>query len=166
MRGDLHGRKTPIRPPWALPESQLDRFLMRIHLGYPSTQAERQLLGGADRREMVHRLNACLTQDQIRSLQTQATQVHVSEAILDYVQALLQATRANSKFNHGLSPRAGLAIISSARAWAFMNNRDAVLPEDVQAIISAVVDHRLQSNSHDEYSESPGEHLIKSVAIP
>ncbi len=149
-----------------LPESQLDRFLMRIHLGYPSIHAERQLLEGEDRREMVQRLAACLTHEQLHALQSEATQVHVSEAILDYVQALLQSTRSNSQFSHGLSPRAGLAIISSARAWALLANRDAVLPEDIQAIIPAVVNHRLQASSYDEFGESPGEQLIKTVAIP
>jgi len=149
-----------------LPESQLDRFLMRIQLGYPSPQAERQLLGGEDRREMVQELNALISTDQLHSLQMQASQIHVSEALLDYVQALLEASRTNSKFDHGLSPRAGLAIIKSSRAWAFLAGRDSVLPEDVQAILPAVVDHRLQTDRDPEYGKSLAELLIRSVPIP
>jgi len=149
-----------------LPESQLDRFLMRIQLGYPSTSAERKLLSGEDRREMVQRLEACLVTDQLVELQTSVSQIFISEALLDYVQMLLQATRTSSKFSQGLSPRAGLALINSARAWALLNGRDSVLPEDVQAVLPAVVDHRLQTTDQMEHGLTAGEILIKSVAIP
>jgi len=151
---------------FALPESQLDRFLMRIQLGYPTAQAERQLLEGEDRREMVHRLETCLVQGQLRTLQAQVGQIHISEALLDYVQLLLQTTRSSSKFSQGLSPRAGLALINSARSWALLDGRDCVLPEDVQAVLPSVVDHRLQTSNELELGQSAGELLIQSVTIP
>ena len=127
-----------------LPESQLDRFLLRLELGYPDRAAERALLEGGGRREALPDLAAALTPDQIVPLQTAAAATHVSPALLDYVQALVEATRNSSRFIHGLSPRAALALLAVARAWAFLAGRNMVVPEDVQAVLPSVACHRLQ----------------------
>lgn len=127
-----------------LPESQLDRFLMRIELGYPDPAAERTLLESGGRQARWPELGASLSPAQLSALQAQAMAVHVSPALLDYVQALLGATRQNANFVHGLSPRAGLALIAAARAWAFIEGRAMVLPEDIQAVLPSVSSHRLR----------------------
>lgn len=127
-----------------LPESQLDRFLMRLSLGYPSAESERALLLGGDRRKAIDALQPVLSAASLLALQVQVQQVQLSPAIADYVLSLLQATRKPEVFVHGLSPRAGLALISAARAWAFLDGRDHVLPDDVQAVFVAVCAHRLQ----------------------
>ena len=129
---------------FALPESQLDRFLLRIELGYPDRHAERALLEGGGRREQLPTLAACLEPDQLVPLQRQAAAVHVSAALLDYVQTIVEATRTHPKFIHGLSPRAALALLAAARAWAFIDGRNMVLPEDVQAVLPGVACHRLR----------------------
>ncbi len=126
-----------------LPESQLDRFLMRIELGYPDAQAERALLNGSDRRDLLGQLQPCLHADGLLALQHQVQQVLASPALLDYLQALVQYTRQAPEFEHGLSPRAALALLHAARAWAYMEGRDHILPEDVQTVLPAVVAHRL-----------------------
>ncbi|MES9855716.1 MAG: MoxR family ATPase [Sedimenticola sp.] len=130
-----------------LPESQLDRFLMRIHLGYPNPQAERALLAGSDRREMIKQVKPCLAAGELQAIQQQVTKVHVADALLDYIQDLLAFSRSHPSFNHGLSPRAGLAILNSARAWALLQGRKQVIPEDVQAILPVTVSHRLHSSA-------------------
>lgn len=127
----------------ALPESQLDRFLMRISLGYPDRAAERQLLAGADRRNLVERLPAALNAAQLQQLQDAVRSVHASGALLDYVQNLLQATRSGQWFVQGLSPRAGIALLRVARAQALLQGRDYVAPDDVQDIITQTIAHRL-----------------------
>ena len=128
---------------YALPESQLDRFLMRISLGYPDRAAERQLLAGEDRREMALTLQALLTADELASLQRSVMAVHASAALLDYVQDLIHATRSGRWFLQGLSPRAGIALVRAAKAQALISGRDYVAPDDVQAIIAQTVAHRL-----------------------
>jgi len=150
-----------------LPESQLDRFLMQIRIGYPDQQAERILLRGEDRRSLLEQLDPCLSLEQLRELQRQVTQVHVSDALLDYIQALLKFSRTNPRFQHGLSPRAGLALINSARAWALQAGHPQVLPEDVQAVLSATVAHRLQSVSDTGVAEGQGlaQYLLESVPL-
>ncbi|MES9900481.1 MAG: MoxR family ATPase [Sedimenticola sp.] len=130
-----------------LPESQLDRFLMRIHLGYPDPQAERALLAGRDRREMIDQVAPCLAVGELQAIQQQVSLVHVADALLDYIQDLLAFSRSHTRFNHGLSPRAGLAILNSARAWALLQGREQVIPEDVQAILPSTVSHRLHSSA-------------------
>jgi MoxR-like ATPase len=127
----------------ALPESQLDRFLMRLSLGYPSRRAERALLAGEDRRDMLQRLPALLDGTRLRALQQAAGAVTVSDALLDYVQALLAATRDGRWFVHGLSPRAGLALLRSARARALVQGRRYVAPDDVIDVLVPVAAHRL-----------------------
>jgi MoxR-like ATPase len=128
---------------YALPESQLDRFLMRISLGYPDRAAERLLLAGEDRREMALTLQALLTADELASLQRSVMAVHASAALLDYVQDLIHATRSGRWFLQGLSPRAGIALVRAAKAQALISGRDYVAPDDVQAIIAQTVAHRL-----------------------
>ena len=130
---------------FALPESQMDRFLMRIELGYPDPRAERQLLAGEDRRSLLKRLPAQLQADAVMALQTAVAQVRIAPVLLDYLQALLAASRQLSDVRGGLSPRAGLALLRAGQAWAVLEQRDYVLPEDIQAVLPAVVGHRLQS---------------------
>jgi MoxR-like ATPase len=128
---------------YALPESQLDRFLMRISLGYPDRASERALLVGQDRREAVDALPGLLTAAQLQQLQREAMAVHVSEPLLDYVQDLIAATRSGQWFLQGLSPRAGIAIVRAAKAQALLAGRDYVAPDDVQAILPQTIAHRL-----------------------
>ncbi|MDH5204570.1 MAG: AAA family ATPase [Hylemonella sp.] len=127
----------------ALPESQLDRFLMRISLGYPDRAAERELLAGADRRERVDHLPGLLTAAELKQLQQQVMAIHTAPALLDYVQDLIAATRNGRWFIQGLSPRAALAMLRAARAQALLSGRDYVAPDDVQAILPQTTAHRL-----------------------
>lgn len=151
-----------------LPESQLDRFLMRITLGYPDRNAERALLEGADRRDLLASLQPRIQPDTLVALQRQVGGVHASPALLDYVQALIEHSRRSPEYVAGLSPRAGLALLACARAWALMEGRDQVLPEDVQTVLPGVIGHRLHSAS--ETSRVNGSEvsrmLISEVAIP
>ncbi len=128
---------------FALPESQLDRFLMRISLGYPDRWAERQLLAGSDRRDMLDGLQAQITVPELYALQQQVLQVHTSDALLNYVQDLIAATRGGRWFLQGLSPRAGIALMRAAKAQALISGRDYVAPDDVQAIMPQTVAHRM-----------------------
>ena len=150
-----------------LPESQLDRFLMRINLGYPDAKAERELLRGQERRDMIHELQPAMTAPQLMELQKAVPTMQVSDALLDYVQALINHTRHTPRFTQGLSPRAGVAILRAAQAWAMMEGRRQVLPEDVQAILPAVVGHRLHGNADAaQGSFDPAKELIGAVPIP
>lgn len=126
---------------FTLPESQLDRFLMRLELGVPARDAERAMLMGEDRREVLRSLVAAMPIDELSTMQQCVRRVHVAPALLDYVQDLLAASRQHG---HGLSPRAGLALLAAARAWALMQGRPMVVPEDVQAIGPSVMAHRLE----------------------
>lgn len=147
-----------------LPESQLDRFLMCIELGYPDHDAERLLLSGENRQILIEHLPVKLPLEQLLKMQDSIKSVYVSNALLDYVQAILQFTRESEFYHCGLSPRAGLAILNAAKTWAFMQQRDLVLPEDVQAILPAVAAHRLRSNSAKaELIVAP---ILENVAIP
>lgn len=128
---------------YALPESQLDRFHMRISLGYPDRAAERELLGGGDRREMVEKLVTVMTPHDLLELQQQVLQVHASEPLLNYLQDLVAATRSGRWFLQGLSPRAGIALMRAARAQAFLSGRDYVAPDDIVAVLPQTVAHRL-----------------------
>jgi len=151
-----------------LPESQLDRFLMRIQLGYPDAQAERGLLAGVERREIVSKLTPQMEAAELLALQQQVKQVLVSPALLDYVQAIVRQTREAAHYVHGLSPRAGLALLAAARAWAMLDGRDAVIPEDVQAVLPGVASHRLQSVQETQRQDGDqlARELIEAVAIP
>lgn len=148
-----------------LPESQLDRFLMRIQLGYPDAAAERALLRGADRRRLIENMEPVIDPARLAELQAEVDQVHVSDALLDYAQALIQFSRESAQFPLGLSPRAALALLHCSRAWALVHGRAAVMPEDLQAVLPSVVTHRLRGG--DEQSvRDPAALLLESVALP
>jgi MoxR-like ATPase len=151
-----------------LPESQLDRFLMRIELGYPDGAAERALLQGVDRRDLLPKLTAALQPAELSALQAAARAVHVSSALLDYLQALVDYSRRSPDFVSGLSPRAALAMLAAARAWALMEGRNQVLPEDLQAILPGVVGHRLfvARDSTRVNGNAVSDQLIEAVPVP
>ncbi len=151
-----------------LPESQLDRFLMRIELGYPDRAAERLLLLGSDRRQLLSGLPACMTADELMTAQAAVRRVLASDALIDYVQALTAYTRQSALWQAGLSPRAALALLAAARAWAWLDARAHVLPEDVQAVLPAVAAHRLQAADDSGRLEAAeiARRLIEAVAIP
>jgi MoxR-like ATPase len=146
-----------------LPESQLDRFLMRVHLGYPAAAAERELLSGIDRRDLVKSLNTITTPESLKLLQQSVLDVHVSPALLDYVQALVAHTRRAPGLNAGLSPRAAIGLLRAARSWALIHGRNAVIPEHVQAIFPAVVEHRVRQRSSDAIAVT---RLLEAVPVP
>jgi MoxR-like ATPase len=151
-----------------LPESQLDRFLMRIDLGYPDRDAERALLQGADRREMIAGMDACLAPGDLMNLQAMVKTVHAAGPLLDYIQALIEHSRRSPEYTTGLSPRAALGLLHAARAWALLENRDKVVPEDVQAVLPGVAGHRLRP-AHDGARQSSidkANGLIAAVPIP
>lgn len=132
-----------------LPESQLDRFLMRLELGYPNQESERLLLQGQNRRSLINSLPVKLPPEQLLIMQNKVSEVYASNAVLDYCQAIISYTRESSDYQYGLSPRAGLALLNAAKAWAFLDKRDAVIPEDIQAVLAAVAGHRLKSGNND-----------------
>ena len=146
-----------------LPESQLDRFLMRVHLGYPAAAAERELLNGVDRRELVKSLGAIAGVAALRQLQHSVQEIHVSPALLDYVQALVAHTRSAARLSVGLSPRAAIGLLRAARAWALIAGRQAVIPEHVQAVFAAVVAHRLGARDTGPAAAS---RLLEAVPVP
>lgn len=148
-----------------LPESQLDRFLMRIELGYPDAKAERALLLGQDRRQLLRDLQAVVSVEDLLTLQEQVTEIHVSNALVDYVQRILSHTRDSGHYHSGLSPRAGLGLLRAGQAWAMLEGRDHVLPEDIQAVLPSIVSHRLQRREEDS-PEDWVDQLIHQVAIP
>ena len=132
---------------FALPESQLDRFLMRLSLGYPAKAAEKALLMGESRRDLLPRMSAVLDHAQLSALQAQARAVRASDVLVDYVLRLVEATRTQPQFAYGLSPRGSLALLAAAKAWALLLDRDYVIPEDVQAVLPSVVSHRLRERA-------------------
>lgn len=148
-----------------LPESQLDRFLMRISLGYPPAEAELKLLQDGDRRQLLPKLQPALAADELRRRQQQVAALHVSPALAGYVLALLHATRQNEQFVHGLSPRAGLGLLAAAKAWAMLDGRDHVLPEDIKAVFVAVVAHRLTPRLPGNNSVQLATRLLDHVAV-
>jgi MoxR-like ATPase len=151
-----------------LPESQLDRFLMRVELGYPEATLERQLLLGRDRRDLLTSLEPALSPQQLLRLQGEVPRVHASEALLDYVQAIARHTRQSADFDAGLSPRAVIALLRAAQAWALMQGHPGVLPEDVQAVLAAVVGHRLAPREESRFRDAGavGRHVLDSVPVP
>lgn len=151
---------------YPLPESQLDRFLMRVRLGYPDPTAERELLGGEDRRAMIKDIQPMLDGDLLGDWQRSVDRVHASDALLDYIQALLTASRENGRFEHGLSPRAGLSLLRASRAWALLDGRYQVLPEDVQDVLGPVTGHRLRTVDGVSDGTAAAQALLESVTIP
>lgn len=152
---------------YPLPESQLDRFLMRISLGYPDAAAERALLAGSDRRALLARLEPQFNGERLRELQTAADSVHAAGPLLDYVQALLAVTRNHPQLRLGLSPRAGLGLLRAARGLALLRGRDYLVPEDVQAVFPAVAGHRLQAIDTDAaLPDNMLQQLLDRVPLP
>jgi MoxR-like ATPase len=151
-----------------LPESQLDRFLMRIELGYPAASLERQLLLGRDRRDLLATLPSTITPQQLLRLQAEVPRVHASDALLDYVQAVARHTRQAQEFDMGLSPRAVISLLRAAQAWAYMHGHEGVLPEDVQAVLPAVVGHRLAPRDTARFRNAGeiGQFVLAAVAVP
>ncbi|MDI1308388.1 MAG: MoxR family ATPase [Methylotenera sp.] len=150
---------------FALPESQLDRFLMRITINYPDAASERQLLQSNGGREQLAKLSPVIDATQLQALQSACHDIHVSDALLDYLQAILKYTRQSAQFNAGLSPRAGLSLKQCAQAWAMLDGRDHVIPEDIQSILPSVAGHRLVSNITLTGSVDNIAQLLKSVAV-
>ncbi|MFT3792393.1 MAG: AAA family ATPase [Rudaea sp.] len=151
---------------FALPDSQLDRFMLRIGLDYPDRDAERALLTASDRRELIARLAPCLDAAQVAALRGAVAQVLASAALIDYVQALLAASRGHAAIRVGLSPRAGLALLQAARAHALLDGRGFVLPEDVQAVFVAVAAHRLIPAATDHAARDPlARRLLDEVPV-
>ncbi len=152
---------------YALPESQLDRFHMRISLGYPNREAERELLRGGDRRDRVDSLPAVLTLPELQALQQAVQQVHAADPLLSYMQDLLAATRSGRWFLQGLSPRAGLAILRAAKAQAFLSGRDYVAPDDIAAVLPQTAAHRLVPVSHaGRGAAEQVRAMLDAVALP
>lgn len=150
-----------------LPESQLDRFLMRIGLGYPPERLERALLSGEDRRDLLEDISPVLTNSNLVELQSAAKSVHVSDAILDYIQALVRFTRETPELEYGLSPRGAVDLVSAARCWAMINGHSGVHPEDVKVIFSPVAGHRLQSRSDGQHADPDvAAFILESVPVP
>jgi MoxR-like ATPase len=149
-----------------LPESQLDRFMMRIELGYPDRDAERALLSGVDRRDLLETLDSCMTPAELMELQAGVQRIHVAPALLDYVQAIVEYTRRSPEYLTGLSPRAALALVHSAKAWALLEGRDKVIPEDVQAIVPGVAAHRLRPAHDAGHRVEVGAQILAAVPIP
>lgn len=147
-----------------LPESQLDRFLMRLSLGYPDPRAEREILRGRAGREMLGRLPALLDAATLHRWQDRCETLHVADPLLDYVQALAAASREHPELAWGLSPRGVLSLLRAARAWALLEGRDHVLPEDVQAVWEPVVGHRLSSGRREE-GETLARQLLTRVPV-
>jgi len=148
-----------------LPESQLDRFLMKIEIGYPDIEAERTLLLGEDRWQLLQQQQAVISSEQFIELQSAASHIHVASALIDYVQQLLSYSRDSGYFHFGLSPRAGLGLLSAAKAFALIEEREQVLPEDIQSVLPAVVSHRLQPRDELMGNDFVQE-MIMQVAIP
>jgi MoxR-like ATPase len=151
-----------------LPESQLDRFLMRLELGYPNEENERALLTGTDRRKLLAIVAPSLTPQLLEVLQEEVQNVHMSGALVDYIQALVRYTRESPEIETGLSPRGALALVAAARAHAYIEDHSGVFPDDVQAVFPSVAGHRLKPASGSSY-RSPSDmtrHILATVAIP
>ena len=153
---------------FALPESQLDRFLMRVTLGYPDTDHERELLKSGSRRELLPQITPALNAAALLRIQAAVRDVHVAGALLDYTLALIARTRARADLKLGLSPRAGQGLIRAAQAWAYLQNRAAVMPEDVQAVLPAVVAHRLERREGLDMraGNTLTDEILKAVPVP
>ncbi len=151
-----------------LPESQLDRFLMRLELGYPNEENERELLTGDDRRAMLDDVDAVTSPEALMALQKSAFAVHMSDALVDYVQALVRQTRESPDIEVGLSPRGALALVAAAKSHAFVEHHSGVYPDDVQAVFAAVAGHRLKPAGNTSYRSAAElcQHVLDTVAIP
>jgi MoxR-like ATPase len=153
---------------YSLPESQLDRFLMRVTLGYPDAAHERELLRSGERRDLLPHIVPALNAEAVVRIQNDVRAVHISDALLDYAQGLIARTRERSDLKLGLSPRAGQGLIRAAQAWAYLASRKSVLPEDVQAVLPSVVAHRLERRDAAGTGDSQaiGLELIRAIPVP
>lgn len=150
-----------------LPESQLDRFLMRIEIGYPGRQAEHMLLKGEEPKSLLTKIKPCLEKEEVLKVQQLISGVHVSDALLEYLQDILDFTRTSPHFYMGLSPRAGMALLQTAKSWAFLHGRDHTLPEDLQQILPWVISHRLRSKDDlQQFSNEKINAFITQIPIP
>jgi len=151
-----------------LPESQLDRFLMRLELGYPNEENERELITGEDRRVMLEDVNAVATPETLQALQESSAGIHMSDPLVDYVQALVRQTRESPDIDIGLSPRGALALVAAAKAHAFVERHSGVYPDDIQAVFAATAGHRLKPAGNTTYRSAAElcQHVLDSVAIP
>lgn len=150
---------------YPLPDSQLDRFLLRLHLGYPDAAAERDLLAGSDRRDLIARAMPVLGAEQVVQLRQAVLSVHASEALVRYVQALLERSRHHAGVRVGLSPRAGIALLRAARAHALLLGRGHVLPDDIQALFAAVAAHRLVADADGGDGAALAQAILHAVAV-
>jgi MoxR-like ATPase len=153
---------------FALPESQLDRFLMRVTLGYPDAAHERELLKSGARRELLPAMTPAVSSAALLRIQEAVRAVYIADAILDYTLALIARTRVRADLKLGLSPRAGQGLIRAAQAWAYLENRAAVMPEDVQAVLPAVIAHRLERREAVDVrtARTLTDEILKSVPVP
>jgi len=156
---------------YPLPESQLDRFLIRVKLGFPQRDFERQLLSGNDSKQQINQLEAKISIEDLKAAQNTVKNITVSDALYEYLQDLIDATRESNQWAHGLSPRAGISVLKASKAWAFLQGRAFVIPEDVQAVWCAVTEHRLLSESVDRFNQKglnkgPVELLLHQIPIP
>jgi MoxR-like ATPase len=150
-----------------LPESQLDRFLMRIKLGYPDRAAEKRILKGEGAQAVLDAMDSCMLHDDVSIIQSSICEIHASDTFIDYLQDIIQFTRTSPRFNVGLSPRAGLGLQQASRSWAYMKGRDYMIPEDLQVVLPWVVGHRLRSRT--EGLEIPQKRLMEifsEVPVP
>lgn len=151
---------------YPLPESQLDRFLLRISLGYPSRAAEKMLFKGVDPRQRLADMQPIVTLSQLDAIQTHIDSIQATDSVLDYLQRLVDFTRYDSSFSYGISPRGALALLKSAKAWAFIHNRDHVVPEDMQAVLEPVVGHRIRGTGTGvSGAGSLSDYLVKNVDV-
>ena len=152
---------------YPLPESQLDRFLVRISLGYPEEEVERLLFKGQETRSQIAELKPVLSTKQLLDFQTQVENITVTDTLLDYLQLLVKGSRTSSFWSHGLSPRGGLSLLKAAKAWAFLHARDYVIPDDIQAVWTSVAAHRLLTQAGTEPAQnSPVLNLLRDTPIP
>jgi len=150
-----------------LPESQMDRFLMRISLGYPDRAAEKNILKGKGSSQILDNLSCCMEKPEVLRIQDEVEQVHPSDTFLDYLQDILEFTRKSSHFQIGLSPRAGIALLSAAKAWAYIQGRDYVLPEDLKETLPWTAGHRLcTSRDHAPVTAERMAEIIREVQVP
>ena len=150
---------------FALPESQLDRFMMTVSIGYPGREAEMELLRGGDRRRLLPEVHPTTDSNGVLQLQKLADDIHVSDPLLSYVQDLLAFSREAPWIENGLSPRAGIALINAARAWALLSGRNAVIPEDIQSVAPGIIGHRLAHNASESIRQELTRRLVTSVEV-
>jgi len=147
-----------------LPESQLDRFMMKISLGYPDADAEKQLLKGANRRDIIDNMQASFQPDTLAMAQSLVFKVKCADSLIDYVYNLVDYSRSHSQLHHGLSPRAAISLLHAARSWALVEGRDHVLPDDIQAVFPSVAEHRI-SNGKNKTDDPLSQNILSSVDI-